>query len=182
MEYTDGLETERLKTRFLKPEDAMLWAEFCADPICTAYFGYDNSLCPLQRAQEWITFAMKRYETGRLGLQALISRENGAFIGQCGLIVQEVNGREVIEIGYHLISKYHGNGYATEAAQMFRDYGFEHNFADSIVSIIHPLNTNSKKVAIRNGMKLVETKALFRGKECNLFRITRTEWELLNSK
>ena len=133
-------------------------------------------------AQYWIDLCLKRYEENRLGLQALLDKETGAFIGQCGLLKQEVNGKPEIEVGYHLIGRYWGMGYATEAAQMFRDYGFENSATESLVSIIHPLNEQSKKVAMRNGMKLVDTRTIFREQEYHLYRITREEWESIRSE
>lgn len=176
MTYTDNLETPRLTTRFLTEADAAVWVEYCSDPIATTYTAMADKT-PEEMAREFIAFTMKRYVENRYGLQALISKETGEFIGMCGLMVQEVNGEPVVEIGYHLLRKHWGKGYASEAAQAFRDYGFTNNVADAIVSIIHPDNEPSKKVAIRNGMKLVETNASFRDKEYNLFRITREEWE-----
>lgn len=179
MHYTDNLTTPRLTTRFLTQDDVPTWAEFFKSPEAVQYQLLDADKTPMQRAQNWIDFCMARYQNGRLGLQALISRDTGELIGQCGLMVQEVNGAWEIEVGYHLLRQHWGNGYASEAAQMFRNYGFENGFADSIVSIIHPQNEASKKVARRNGMLLVDTNARFRDSTYHLFRITRQEWERL---
>ncbi len=179
MTYADGLETPRLITRFLTQDDVVAWMEYCNDPTATRFTSFPHKETASEMAQYWIYLSLKRYEENRLGLQALLDKETGAFIGQCGLLQQEVNGRQEIEVGYHLIRKYWGKGYATEAAQMFRDYGFENSVADSMISIIHPLNVQSQAVALRNGMKLVETNAIFREKEYYLFRITREEWEAI---
>ena len=177
-QYKDGLETPRLITRFLTEADIPVWLEYCQDPVATAFTSIPGKT-PLELAQFFIELSLKRYEENRFGGQALIHKETGDFIGLCGLLLQEVNEINEIEVGYHLLRKHWGKGYATEAAQKFRDYGFEHNLADSIISIIDPLNVQSKKVAVRNGMKLAETNAIFRGEEYNLFRITRAEWEQL---
>ena len=177
MIYKDHLETPRLVTRFLTQDDVAAWMEYCNDPIATTFTSFPHKRTPAEMAQYWIDLCLKRYAENRLGLQALLDKETEAFIGQCGLLKQEVNGKIEIEVGYHLIRRYWGKGYAIEAAQMFRNYGFENSDAESLVSIIHPLNEQSKKVAMRNGMKLVDTKAIFREHEYHLFRITRTEWE-----
>lgn len=179
--YTDHLETPRLITRFVTPDDAKVWTEYCSDPIATTYTAIADKT-PREMAEFVIDVTIKRYADNRGGLQALISKETGEFIGQCGLFIQEVDYKTEVEIGYHLLPKHWGKGYATEAAIAFRDWGFEHNVAPSLVSIIHPKNTRSKKVAERMGMKLVVINALFRDKEHNLFRITRKEWEALKSR
>jgi len=178
MIYTDQLESPRLVTRFVTMEDVPAWVEYCGDPIATKFTGIGD-MSGEEMAQVVMDFTLKRYEEGRLGLQALISKETGAMIGKCGLLLQEVNGEPEIEIGYHLIRKYWGKGYATEAAQMFRNYAFENDIADSVVSIIDPLNIQSQQVALRNGMTLVDTKAIFRDELYYLYRITREEWESL---
>jgi len=176
MQYTDRLETARLITRFLTPDDAAVWVEYCSDPVATRFTAMEGKT-PEEMAQEGIALSLKRYKENSFGLQALISKETGAFIGKSGLLLQEVNGENEIEVGYHLLPKYWGKGYASEAAQKFRDYAFERHLTDSVVSIIHAHNMPSKKVAVRNGMKLVDPNAIFRGKEYELFRITRKEWE-----
>ena len=169
--YQDHLESTRLITRFVTADDAVIWERYMKDPDCTRFAGYDNSKTPMERANEWIEFCLLRYKEGRLGLQALINKDTGEFIGMCGLITQEVNGKTVVEIGYHLLREYWGLGYATEAAQLFKKYGFENKFADTLVSLINPNNIPSQKVAIRNGMVLTDSKAIFRGKECYMFSV-----------
>jgi len=178
MQYTDHLETTRLITRFLTRDDAAIWIEYCKDPTATKFTAMEGKT-PEEMARDGMELTLKRYKENRFGLQALISKETGEFIGICGLLLQEVNGMNEIEIGYHLLPKYWGQGYATEAARKFRDYGFENNVADSIVSIIDPHNYLSKKVARRVGMQMVDDKAIFGGKEHELYRITRKEWEYL---
>jgi [ribosomal protein S5]-alanine N-acetyltransferase len=182
MHYPDHLETPRLVTRFVTAADAAIWFEYCNDPVATTYTAIPEKT-PAEMAQYVIDLTLKRYAEGRLGLQALISKETGEFIGQCGLLVQEVNGKQEIEVGYHLLRRHWGKGYGTEAAQIFRDYGFEHNFADSIISLIHPQNLPSKRVAVRNGMRLAGTtdfkSTIHPGlsRKHDVFRITRAEWE-----
>lgn len=176
--YTDGLETPRLHTRFLTPGDKTTWLEFVNDPISITFFsneGLNNS----NFAARWIDASIARYSNNGYGLQALIDKETGDFIGLCGLLLQELNGVDELEIGYHLLRKYWGHGFATEAAQMFRDYAFENEQASSVISIIHPLNFLSKAVATRNGMRLSQKGTFFREKEVDVFRITASEWEAL---
>lgn len=175
--YTDGLETARLRTRFIEAGDKAAWMAFAKDPVATRFIPNDTGISDDEFAGRWIDFSMKRYAEQRYGLQALIHNESGAFIGLCGLLLQEINGRNEIEIGYHLFPKYWGQGYASEAAQAFRDYGFAHRVADSIISIIHPLNFQSKNVAKRNGMQLSEAGVMFRDKEVDVFRINHAAWE-----
>ena len=181
MRYTDNLQSPRLITRFLTAADATAWLEYCEDPRATE-FTYMEGYSPAEMSERFIDFTLKRYEDGRGGLQALLSKETGEMLGMCGLFTQEVNGEIMTEIGYHLLPRYWGMGYATEAAQLFRDYGFENNLDDTLVSIIDPRNQRSKQVAMRNGMQLIATNAKFRDGEYDLFGITKVEWEALQKR
>jgi ribosomal-protein-alanine N-acetyltransferase len=178
MEYKDNLRSDRLITRFLTKGDAAAWLEYCSDPEATRYTSMAGKT-PEELAEFWMERALTRYANGLFGLQGLYEKETGELVGHCGLITQEVNGQKEIEIGYHLLRRHWGKGYASEAAKLFRDYGFQNNVADSIVSIIHPLNIPSQRVALRNGMILVDAGADFRGEEYFLYRITKEEWLLL---
>jgi RimJ/RimL family protein N-acetyltransferase len=88
----------------------------------------------------------------------------------CGLLVQEVDGIKELEIGYSLHPAFLGKGYATEAAMKMRDFAFENNFADSLISIVHVDNLKSANVALRNGMTLEKT-TNFKEIPVNIFRI-----------
>ncbi|MCB0699579.1 MAG: GNAT family N-acetyltransferase, partial [Chitinophagaceae bacterium] len=156
MKYTDGLESERLTTRFLTEDDIPVFLEYFEDPVNCRFMSIPDHLSNLKRSEIFINFQMKRYSENRLGLQAIITKDTGAFAGTCGLLVQEVDGVTEIEVGYHYLRRFWGKGYATEAAQLFRDYGFEHYDVPHLVSMINPANEPSKKVAHRNGMSLVK--------------------------
>jgi RimJ/RimL family protein N-acetyltransferase len=79
---------------------------------------------------------------------------------------------ERLEIGYSVLPKFWGRGYASEAALKCKNYAFEHNFSDVLMSMIHVDNISSKKVALRNGMTF-EKKKIF-----NIFSIHKERWEL----
>jgi RimJ/RimL family protein N-acetyltransferase len=49
-----------------------------------------------------------------------------------------------------------GHGYATEAARAARDWGYEHGI-ESLISLIHPDNARSMRVAEKLGAAPAET-------------------------
>jgi RimJ/RimL family protein N-acetyltransferase len=51
-------------------------------------------------------------------------KETGECIGDCGLIQQQINDVAEVEIGYHISKKHWRQGYASEAAQACKEYGF----------------------------------------------------------
>jgi [ribosomal protein S5]-alanine N-acetyltransferase len=151
--YEDGLTTSRLITRFLQEDDYKIWMEFLDEPECIKFFPWFAADTTIERSKQWIARQLHRYREKQYGLQALINRHTGEFIGQCGLITQQIDGKQELEVGYHILKKYWGQGYATEAAKAFFEFGFAHKQADSIISIIDIRNTPSQKVAEKNGLK-----------------------------
>ena len=108
-------------------------------------------------------------------MNVLIDKATNEFIGQCGLLVQEVDGAEELEIGYSILPRHWNKGYATEAAIKCRDFAFSNAFKDSLISIVHIENFKSEKVALKNGMiKIHQT--IFKESPVNIFRINKVDW------
>ena len=172
--YEDGLETERLIARKLVFEDYKPWTAFYADPEAVEYFPDFGSVSDEEKARQWVERQLKRYEEQRYGLQALFDKKTGAFIGQCGLLTQEVDGITELEVGYHVFRKFWGQGYATEAAKRFKEYGFANNLAESIISIIDIRNTRSQNVAVKNGMTR-EKQSTWWGLNVYIYRVEKKQ-------
>jgi len=85
------------------------------------------------------------------GIFAVIEKESGQFIGECGLreIARDKDG---IEISYGLFPSHWGKGYATEAATAMLDYGFLTLALPKIYGIAKATNTSSLKILSRFGM------------------------------
>ena len=143
------LHTERLYLRELNQAD---FGGLCAilrdEETMYAYEGAFSD----REAREWLDRQISRYQAWGFGLWAVILRETGALIGQCGLTMQPWKGREVLEIGYLFNRAYWGQGYATEAARACKRYAFARLGAAEVCSIIREGNTASQRVALRNGM------------------------------
>lgn len=105
----------------------------------------------------WMQRQLQRYEEYGFGLWAVILKESGEMIGQCGITMQPYGDRQVPEIGYLFAYDHWHNGYATEAATACREYGFDVLKFDTLYSIIRDTNLPSQRVAIRNGMKPIDT-------------------------
>jgi RimJ/RimL family protein N-acetyltransferase len=176
MIYPENLESLRLYTKFVKKEDAQLWVKFFENEDSTRFLLLDNQFSNEAKATNWIEKQSDRYLNNQFGLQWIISKETNQKTGMVGLLLQEIESRQQLEIGYHLFPEYRGNGYAIEAAKMFRDFAFDVLSYDEIISIIHPGNYNSQKVALNNGMKHTGN-ATFRNIEVYIFRINRTQWK-----
>lgn len=103
---------------------------------------------------------------------AVIFRENERLIGFCGFFLQTVDGAEELEIAYRLDPSHWGQGIATEAARAVRDHAFAELQLPRVISLIHPENIASRRVAEKNGMR-PEKETVFRGFPTIVFGINR---------
>lgn len=148
------LETERLYFREMKQTDFNSLCKILQDEdTMYAYEGVFND----NEVHEWLDRQLSRYQKWNFGLWAVILKETGEMIGQCGLTMQPWKETEVLETGYLFNRLYWHKGYATEAANACIKYAFEVLKADEVCSIIRDINIASQNVAIRNGMAITDT-------------------------
>jgi RimJ/RimL family protein N-acetyltransferase len=173
--YIEHALTKSLEIRPLSMSDAGDWEFFFKNNDSLPYLGIDLEVDDKTQSREWIESQLKRYRENRFGHCALINKSTGKFIGQCGLLTQEIEGVKEIEVGYHILPEYWGRGYATEAAKFFRDFAFENDLTDSLISVIDIRNTGSQNVAQKNGMKNTKQIKCY-GLDVFIYRITKEEW------
>ncbi len=92
------------------------------------------------------------------------------MIGLGGIIEPELYDKVEFEITYSLLPSAWGNGYARELAKHFIDYAEANIETKSVISMIHPENDASIKVAFANGLKL-DGKAKFMGIPVEVYRL-----------
>ncbi|MEU1601305.1 GNAT family N-acetyltransferase [Streptomyces sp. NPDC005708] len=101
------LETERL---ILRP-----WAESDAAEFCALLSERGKGTPTVEHIRSSIAELLGATETTGIALLPIQRREEGDFIGYCGLIIGRSTAEEP-EIAYELFQRAHGHGYATEAA------------------------------------------------------------------
>jgi [ribosomal protein S5]-alanine N-acetyltransferase len=166
------LETSRLILRPFQDEDIGRLAELMANGDFMRF-----SLGPYTREQTQ-TVLQKFLSWNQAGLPsqfAVIFRSNNELIGYCGFLHWHLDGADEIEIGYRLDPEYWNRGLASEAAQAVRDHAFRDLNLSRVISLIHPDNIASRRVAEKNGMK-IEKETVFRGFPTQVFAITREQW------
>ncbi|MCB1060491.1 MAG: GNAT family N-acetyltransferase [Calditrichaeota bacterium] len=104
-----------------------------------------------EETQQWIERSLARMERDGHSFYALESLETGEFLGQCGILLQEVEGVFEAEVGYLLMRKHWHKGYATEAARHCRDFARSRFCYKRVISLISPENIPSQNVAKRLG-------------------------------
>ena len=148
------LETERLYLREMTQDDFPSLCNILQDE--ETMYPYEGAFTDSE-AQEWLDRQRARYQKWGFGLWAVILKDNGKMIGQCGLTMQPWKEEEVLEVGYLFERSHWHKGYATEAATACKQYAFDVLQAKDVCSIIRDTNTASQQVAVRNGMTIEDT-------------------------
>lgn len=146
------LESKRLIFREIQKEDFPIIAEIMRDEgvrrVWEHYFSDED-------VWAWIDRRQKAYERNGIDYLLAIDRQTGEAVGQIGLLKEEIEGETLWGIGYILLGRHRGKGYATEGAKAMADYAFRTLGIPKLVCDIRPMNTASIAVAKRIGM--VET-------------------------
>jgi len=145
------LTTARLTLREMTDADLDDMAELLGDEQVMSYYARPKTR---SEAQAWIDWNKQLYRAHGFGLWAMSVTETGAFVGDCGLTIQRVDGVDEIEIGYHVKAEYQGRGYATEAATGCRELARGHLSVHRLIAIIDPDNRPSQAVAEKIGLTL----------------------------
>lgn len=144
------VETERLYLREMTEDDLPALRNILQDP--KAMYAYEHAFSE-EEVRAWLANQRRRYEEDGFGLWAVVLRQTGEMIGQCGLTWQDKgDGTRGVEVGYLFQRAFWRQGYATEAAVACREYAFQELGVKEVCSIIRDNNLSSQAVARRNGM------------------------------
>lgn len=144
------LETERLTLRMWREDDFPAYAEMCADPEVMRYLGGKT----LNTLEAWrhLAFIVGHWHLRGYGHWAVEEKASGRLIGRLGFLNPE--GWPGFEIGWTLARESWGKGYATEGARRALEYAFGELGRGHVISLIHPENRASVRVAERLGERL----------------------------
>jgi ribosomal-protein-alanine N-acetyltransferase len=145
------IQTERIVLRQMEMDDVDNLMGIFSDPVAMRFYPNTKSR---QEAEEWVRRVQESYRDNGFGLWVAVLEDSGEFAGQCGLTVQEVEGKNEVEIGYLFLRRFWGHGLATEAARAARDHGFHMPGCERLVSLIDPGNLASRRVAEKVGLTL----------------------------
>ena len=145
------LETERLILRQISGHDSPALAAYLSDPETMLHYPKPFEPADVDRL---IARVAQTYHDYGFGLYAVLLRQSGELIGDCGFIIQEVNGQMETELGYHFARQHWNQGFATEAAAACRDHAFGVLKLNRLISLIRPVNLQSRRVAEKVGLSI----------------------------
>jgi RimJ/RimL family protein N-acetyltransferase len=104
-------------------------------------------------AANWIQRQLTRYAKDGAGYWLALEKASGRPVGQAGLLAMQVDGADELGLGYMMHRPFWRIGFATEAAQACRDYGFSKLAKKRIVALVRPENLPSLGVVEKLKMK-----------------------------
>lgn len=168
------IETDRLILREMNENDFEALFDILSDPETMKYYPAPYSSEGVHR---WIRWCQDSYARYGFGLWAVTLRENGKMIGDCGISMQNIHGKMLPEIGYHIHKDYQRKGYASEAAAQCMKAAFEKFAFPAVYSYMKYDNVASYGTAQKNGMKFIEEYSDSTNERLRVYGITREEWE-----
>jgi RimJ/RimL family protein N-acetyltransferase len=164
------LVTERLFLRPIRRSDLDAYAALNADPEVQRYMSTGTEPWDSGRTWRHLAFLLGHWELGGTGSWAVERRADGEFLGVIGF--WEPAGWPDSELAWRLARRWWGNGYATEGARAALAYAFEELGRERVISLIHPENRASIRVAERIGETLQGTTTL-NGAERRIYGLDR---------
>jgi ribosomal-protein-alanine N-acetyltransferase len=172
---TDGIESERLSLRRFDQADLEFFVRLHADPDVARYLSHGKPRSS-EESLAWFQSVLRTYQDFALGQLAVLRKSDGVLIGRCGLSDFAVEARtgvaavprgwfqrseapagaEIVferELGYTFDRSCWGQGYASEAARCVFDYARDVLKLPRVISVIHPENVRSLRLAQRLGVQ-----------------------------
>ncbi|MBT8259830.1 MAG: GNAT family N-acetyltransferase [Bacteroidia bacterium] len=174
------IETERLILRDLRAEDIDGIFELDSNPLVHKYLG-NNPINSKNQAKEIIKFVQLQYKERGIGRFAAIKKSSGEFIGWSGLKLnsdkkEALNGKQnFYDIGYRLIPKFWGKGYATESSIKMLQYGFDNLKLDTIVGAAEVANIASNKILKKIGLQFIN-EFKYDNIPCNWYELNKEDY------
>jgi len=161
------LQTKRLYLRKFNENDVDNLLNITSDKDVMRFF---PSTLDRAETQKFLHQIIEAYERDGHSFWAAELKEDNDFVGMVGLLLQQVDGKNEIEIAYRVVKKYWRQGFASEAAQACRIYAFQKLKCNRLISLISLDNIVSKGVAKKVGM-LFERRTFKFGKQMEVYSI-----------
>jgi ribosomal-protein-alanine N-acetyltransferase len=179
------LETERLLLRKMRLDDAEALFAYASDPEVTRYVPWDTHRS-MEDSESFLGFATEGYERGDFGGWGVVLKDDGVFIGTCGIDVGYAPEHARAELGYVLSRKHWGKGLMPEAVRAVIRFSFGRMGLNRVEARCIAENTASARVMEKAGMTYEGTlreREFIKGayRDMKLYSILRREYRRVNA-
>ena len=153
------IETERLILRELRLSDIDGMFELDSDPDVHKYLG-NKPLKNKEESRKIIESVINQYHERGIGRWAVIDKVSQEFLGWSGIRFNteyNMNGfTKYYDVGYRLIKRFWGKGYATESGKAAIDYAFNVLKLPKLYATTAIGNEASHNALLKIGLKYIE--------------------------
>lgn len=142
------LETARLVLRGWQAGDFEPYSRLVSDPDAARFITRRGQPCTAPEAWAEIAFFIGHWQLLGYGMFVVEDRDTGSFLGRVGAL--QPPGWPGFEVAWALTPEARGCGYAAEAAEAVIEWSATFGIT-RIISIIHPENVSSQRLARRLG-------------------------------
>ncbi|MBM3183967.1 MAG: GNAT family N-acetyltransferase, partial [Chlamydiae bacterium] len=128
------ISTSRLTIRKFTLEDLDAFSKLMGNKEVMR-FSVAGSPLSLDQARGYLQRNMEHYAEHGFGMWAIIHTADNCLIGSAGLMMQTIDGTNLVELAYRFDPSYWGKGLAVEAAAAIVEYGFRELHLDQVIAI-----------------------------------------------
>ncbi len=165
------LKATRIRLRLICGEDYDLIRHLDVDPVVKKYIGPPSDKSVTEERMQKIN--KKNIDGSGLGYWMGELLETREAIGW--FVLNNIQDTDEVEIGYRLLEKFWGHGYATEGAQVLLHHGFSSLGLENIIGITHTDNIASKQVLLKIGLIEKGTRFYY-NQDVAYFELTKKEY------
>ena len=164
------IKTERLVVRTFRDNDAEALYMIKTDPkvqeFCPDFLDIDAKEEDMRSYIRLFQSIEKALDIDTWRCFAIENRENGVVMG--ALTFSKQNMLHEYELGWMMIGKYTGKGYASEAAQAFAEFFCRTHGIDYLIAVMDVDNPASRRTAEKSGFRLFEKRTVY-DHHCNRY-------------
>ena len=165
------IETPRLLLRQWRSDDLEPYADMLKDADTARYISSSKGSRSFTQAWTEVAYYIGHWELLGFGMFAVEHRASRKFIGRVGLY--KPPGWPGPELAWAISADQRGNGFAVEAAEAVMAWAWTVLPTEELISIIHPDNRASQRVAAKLGETPTDRTFAPFGEDCELWSIAR---------
>ncbi|MEU4193894.1 GNAT family N-acetyltransferase [Kribbella sp. NPDC026611] len=145
------METERLRLRQFRIDDAELLVGLDSDPEVMRYL--TGQPTPREELEDVVLPGILKVYAEHPGLGTFAAEDRDGFVGWFGL--QPTDEPTAVDVGYRLLRRAWGKGYATEGTKALIEHAFTELGMERVVADTMAVNHRSRDVMRRAGLRFV---------------------------
>ena len=147
---TPVLSSERIILRGWQDSDFHPYTTLVSDPVMMRFIG--GGAMSYKEARKEFDGMREQWIDRKIGIFVIADKTSDELLGFTGLFESPLLDEP--ELSWSLSAKNHGKGYASEAAILARNWAFREHNIGPLMSLVHPDNISSKRVAERLGASI----------------------------